>query len=166
MKHRRGQVFSGEMLLAYGIFMLVFIVIVHMWNTTINDVLLSESLYELETTAVDVSESLLRTPGMPRRWNKSNVNSIGLVNTSRSLKEEKITYFLELMDATEYDNDCSGSISNYECNKHLTGIGVYDFYFSIEYLNGSTVSVGGRECTTGNQPSDEDMKLPWLGPPS
>jgi hypothetical protein len=82
-----------------------------------------------------------------------------LVNTSRSLNEDKIVDFIELMDSASFDDYCEPGISNYECNKHLTVVGAYDFYFTMEYLNGSLLYVQGVSCMTGKQPSDETQKV-------
>lgn len=155
----KGQVFSGELLLAYAIFTLALILVVYMWSSVVGDIFESEGMYDLENAAMDMSETLMKTPGVPETWNKSNVDAVGLVNTSRSLGEEKVLYFIDLMDSNLYDSNCGGGISNYECNKHLTGIGVYDFYLSMEYLNGSVVSINGRPCTTGKQPASETKKI-------
>jgi hypothetical protein len=64
-----------------------------------------------------------------------------------------------MMNPTTYDNNCEDDISNYECNKHLTGISVYDFYFDMKYLNGSPVSIRGHACTTGKQSVEETKKI-------
>jgi hypothetical protein len=116
-------------------------------------------LSDIESTAVDVSENLVRTPGIPENWTRYDVKTIGLSNSSRNLNEDKLLDFFYLMNATLYNNSCSGAISNYECNKHLTGIGVYDFYFTMEYLNETPVSLGGRDSTTGLQPSQDTKKI-------
>jgi len=155
----RGQVFSGELLIAYVVFTLVLIIVVYLWGNTVKDILESEDTYELEKRAVDVSEKLIRTSGSPETWNRTNVYSVGLVNDSRHLNEDKMLDFVYLMSPTEYENSCGGGISNYECNKHLTGVGVYNFYFIMEYLNDSTVSINGQSCTTGKQPENEKNKV-------
>lgn len=159
MGNKRGQVFSGELLLAYVIFTLVLIMVVYLWGNTIKGIFESEDMYDLETTAADVSENLMRTPGVPETWNKTTVQTVGLVNKSRILNEDKVLDFIDLMDPTLNDNSCEGGVSNYVCNKHLTGIGVYDFYFSMEYLNGSVISIKGQACTTGKQPENETKKV-------
>jgi hypothetical protein len=159
MDCRRGQVFSVELMIAYVLFMIVLLVVVYLWGSVIKDIFESESLYEIEGTAVDVSENLMRTRGMPEDWNSSNVKTIGLVNPSRNLDEYKVLNFIELMDSESTDNSCGDGITNYECNKHLTGIGLYDFEFAMEYLNGSSVLVRGINSTTGKQPSDDKQKV-------
>lgn len=159
MTNRRGQVFSGELLLAYVIFTMVLVLVAYVWSSVVGDILESEGIYDIENTGMDVSEELMKTPGIPEKWNTSNVDAIGLVNTSRNLDERKVFDFLDLMNPSAYDNNCGGGISNYECNKHLTGIGVYDFYFTMEYLNGSMVSIQGRQCAAGRQPADDTRKI-------
>jgi hypothetical protein len=157
---KKGQVFSGELLIAYVIFTMVLIMVVYLWSNVVEDILESEDIYDLESTAMDMSEKLMKTPGVPVDWNRSNVDDIGLANTSRNLEEDKVTDFLYLMDADAYNNSCNdAAVSNYECNKHMTGAGVYDFYLDMRYLNGSQVSLNGQPCTAGRQPVDDTRKI-------
>ena len=162
MNALKGQMFSAELMLAYVIFTIVLVVVVYLWTSTVRDILESEETYDIESTAVDVSEGLMRTAGSPEGWDKENVQAAGLANGSRNLQKDKILAFVDLLDVTKYDNDCPGGISNYECNKHLTGAGVYDFYLSIEYLNGSIVSDGGTTFVTGKPPSGDTKKVTMM----
>jgi len=160
MKGKKAQVFSGELFLAYIFFTLVLVVVVYLWGNAIKNIFESEDNSDLEGAAVDVSENLVRTPGMPELWNKTSVKTVGLANRSRNLNEAKLLDFVDLMNPNEYSNTCGSDISNYDCNKHLTGVGVYDFHFSLEYLNGSTVSINEQAITTGKQPVGETKKIP------
>jgi hypothetical protein len=162
MKAQKGQMFSAELMLAYMVFTIVLVIIIYLWTSTTRDILGAEGTSDMESTAVDVSEGLMRTTGSPEGWDKDNVQSTGLANASRNLQEDKILSFVDLMDPARFDNSCSGGLSNYECNKHLTGVGVYDFYLSIEYLNATNVSDGGKTFVTGKPPSGGTQKVTML----
>jgi len=150
------------MFLSYIVFLIVLIIVVYLWGSTVKDILYSESLRDVEDTAASVSENLVKTQGAPEMWNKTNVKVFGLANGSRSLSREKLLNFVDMMSDSASSNNCGGNVTNYECNRHMTGIGVYDIYFTLEYLNGSTVNINGQTMKTGKQPAGEENKVSMI----
>lgn len=150
---------SAELMVAYIVFTIVLIIVVYLWGSVVFDILAAEDLSDIEGAAVDVSENLVRTAGIPENWSRADVKTIGLCNSSRNINEDKLSDFIYMMNTSLYNNSCGGGISNYECNKHLTGIGNYDFYFAMEYINDSTLSLRGIPCTTGMRPSQDTKKV-------
>jgi hypothetical protein len=152
----KAQVFSGEFLLAYFIFMTVIILALLLWYNTTRDVSYVESYKLMEEKAVDAAEQLVRTPGIPDDWNATNVLSVGLANGSRILSAAKIGRFLDLTNASSYDDLCDDpSLSNYDCNRHLLGLSGYDFQYNISHLNGSIISVDGKLAVSGKAPINQ-----------
>ncbi|RLI90509.1 MAG: hypothetical protein DRO89_05745 [Candidatus Altiarchaeales archaeon] len=170
-QHRPGkaQVLSGEFILASAIFLFVLTSIFLLWSTTTRNIAESEIMYEMDEVATNAIEKLIRTSGYPDDWESippieiDNVSALGLATESRILDKEKVLKFLYIMSNTSSDNPCNLSspetISNYECNKHFLGIGRYDFYLDITYLNGTIVNIKGKSCTTGLIPGNTEYML-------
>jgi len=164
-RSRKAQVLSGEFILACVIFLFVLTSIFFLWNTTTRNIAESEISYEMDEVATNAIEKLVRTSGYPEDWENmsiDNVSALGLTTESRILDKEKVLKFLNITSNSTFDNPCipdDPTISNYECNKHFLGLGRYDFYFDITYLNGTTVKVQGQNCTTGLIPGDVDYML-------
>ncbi len=128
-----------EVFVSYAIFMLLFIVIVFLWSQTIRNIGGSQSLYEFEELATDVSEGLIRAPGIPSDWNETTVEVIGLSsNGSRVLDPLKVLAFVNMMNS-----------SNYENNSDLAGTGKYDFYVRFTDINNTVIEIDGVSCATG-----------------
>ncbi|MFC2154451.1 hypothetical protein ACFLRC_03090, partial [Candidatus Altiarchaeota archaeon] len=71
----------------------------------------------------DVAEQLVRTPGTPAEWNLTNVEAIGLADENRGrMLTDRLYRFAELMDIASM---------GYENNKHLLGIGRFEFFFKV-----------------------------------
>jgi hypothetical protein len=156
----KAQIFSGEFLLAYFIFMAVVIMATLLWYNTTMDLSETESYKVIEEKSVDVAEQLIKNQGTPTNWNTTNVYSVGLVNESRVLSAEKILNFINIMDDTRFERLCSDpSLSNYMCNRHLLGLEGYDFHYALYYLNGSTVSINGKDAVTGKSPTNQTQLI-------
>ena len=149
----RGQMFSGEFLLALVTFMAAFIIAMSMWSTTMRETMESENVKVMENTAVDAAENLIRTPGVPANWTVEEVLSVGLANSSRVLSERKVADFVYYMSDSN-GSLCSGG-SNYECNQYRLGMEGYNFYFNMTYMNGSTVQARNVSAYTGRLPLNE-----------
>ncbi|MCK4491884.1 MAG: hypothetical protein KAU03_04620 [Candidatus Altiarchaeales archaeon] len=146
----RAQAFSTEFVFAYLIFMLVFSMTIFLWNTTIQDIIHSEEVYEMKEVGVDVTERLIRTAGVPEDWtnDSKNVTVIGLATESRILDADKVKKFIEMYNSSN---------TNYDDYKHLMSLGGsdigrlggFDFEFRIDHLNGSIYTLDGLNCSTG-----------------
>ena len=148
-----GQIYSGEFLVGFVIFMSALTVILTLWNTVYSDIFDMEGRHTMESFGSDAVEKLVRTRGVPVDWGVDNVTSLGLINESRILMPEKIYALSHLMDDTQSDL-CTG-MSNYECNAYLMGLGRYHFFMTFSYLNGSQVVVSAKDATAGRQPVNE-----------
>ncbi|MFH0860477.1 MAG: hypothetical protein V1921_04700 [Candidatus Altiarchaeota archaeon] len=151
----RSQLFGGEFFFAFFIFMMILTIIFFMWSYTLREIRKSNDFVDMQETAVNIGEQLLRTPGNPENWTAANAISVGLSNESRNLVGDKILRFIDMMDQSKYDNSCAGNISNYYCSKYLLGVGKYDFHFQMTYLNGTVFQVYGRDAITGMEAVNE-----------
>jgi hypothetical protein len=157
---RKGQVSSGEIVLAYFIFFIALTVAVTMWMDEINHVQVSSRFSDFEDSASDIAEKLVRTQGIPNNWDESSVATIGLADEPRVLSQSKILMFVDLMNESKasMNPNCTGD-SNYNCSKSLLGVGKYDFYLTIEDLNGTVISVNNTKVIAGRYPVEETDKL-------
>lgn len=161
----RGQILSSEFILACSIFMFVLLSVLVMWSATTREMTRSEILYDMDNAATNAVEKLARTSGLPGDWASlpmDNVSSIGLSNESRRLDREKVKRFVYVMENAACvdpdDNPCI-STTKYDCNRYLLGLGRYNFFFNMTYLNGSAVELDGDECVTGVAPAGDDYLL-------
>ncbi|MBD3388770.1 MAG: hypothetical protein GF416_06850 [Candidatus Altiarchaeales archaeon] len=151
----KGQVFSGEFLIAFMLFMAGLMLILHLWDLSTRDLFQAEDQRTMAEFGVEAAEKLIRTPGTPENWVLDNVTSLGLSNKSRVLVPYKLLEFKHFMDHGQTDLCSLPGGSNYECNLYLLGIGGYDFYFNLTYLNGSVVEVDGEAMGVGRVPSND-----------
>ncbi len=147
-----GQMFSGEFLIAFMIFLIAVILMISIWSNQTSDILLVEKRINLEESGVEASEKLLRTGGEPFFWNSSNVSSFGLANESRELMVDKILSFVELT-RDNLTGHCSGG-SNYECNLYLLGMGGNQFLFNLTDLGGATLNLANVSAVSGRPPEN------------
>lgn len=151
----RGQVFSGEFLLSYILFIAALILVIYLWNSSFREIAGAETHRDSYNLAVDAAEVLVKTRGSPVDWDRHNVSSFGLVNESRILKGVKIVEFLDSLDASSSDSLCAGAgASNYECRKHIL-VKSFDVWVNFTYLNGSTVVWNNTVLVTGRMPENE-----------
>jgi hypothetical protein len=149
---KRGQIISGEFILATVIFMLVLGMILLMWTMTTVQINQSELVYSMDEAATGAVEKLVRTEGLPTNWSglaADNISAVGLAGESRVLDYAKTVRFLSLMNDSSssstpaaYDNPCVTG-TKYDCNRHLMGLGKYDFHLNLTYLNGSFIDETG-----------------------
>jgi hypothetical protein len=153
-----GQIFSGEFVVSYLIFLVVLMLLLYLWNTTTRGILDSDTQYSINEASVDVAEQLVRTPGNPFNWTARNVSSIGLANESRRLMRYKIIEFIRMLNTSD-TSLCDGGNPNYECNRYLLGLGNYELYFNLTYINKTTVVLNDTQCYVGRPPVNETRKI-------
>jgi hypothetical protein len=155
---RKGQVSSGEIVLAYFLFFVALTLAVTMWMNEVNHIRTNNRFSDFEDSASDIAEKLVRTRGIPWDWNENNVASIGLADEPRVLSTSKILMFVDLMNDSKNSAICVGE-TNYDCSKSLLGVGKYDFYLTIEDLNNTLVILNNTPVIAGRAPVDETHKL-------
>ncbi|NIO23056.1 MAG: hypothetical protein GTN38_03465 [Candidatus Aenigmarchaeota archaeon] len=135
---KKGQVWSLDFVTSLVIFTLVLIPLLFVWNYVNIQNMEQRTFDEIETLALSISDSLIRTKGVPENWNSSNVNVIGLAEGENVLSIPKVSEFL-YMGNNEYD-----------LTKNIL-VGRYDFFFSITDLNGTVYG------TAGSKPADRTI---------
>lgn len=123
--NKTGQVWSLDFITSVVIFMTVLIPLFFLWSHANVQAQQQQVFDEVQTLTFSISESLVRTKGLPEGWDVSSVNQIGLASEENMLNTTKVTNFLT-MGSTEY-NRTKGILT-----------GGYDFFFDLKDLNGSS----------------------------
>lgn len=128
----RGQVWSLDFVTSVIVFLIVFIPLFFIWSY-LNVQNQQEMLIDdLETLTMSVSDSLVRTRGMPEGWDTSDVKQIGLAEEENVLNSTKVSHFLS-MGTSEYNRT----------RAILTG--GYDFFFNLTDVNGTQLGAIGSK---------------------
>jgi len=119
---RKAQIWSMDFMSSLIIFFMALIAIMFAWNYIAYQSVASHELKQLQMKVFTISDSLMRSPGLPGNWDQTNVRVIGLADEEGVINPTK-AQFLVAMD--------------YNVTKALLGIGLYDYYFEIADLNGT-----------------------------
>ena len=141
--HKKAQVVTTDFILSVGVFILLILGVIIFWNNYSTRFNMNVENRELELLAIKITDLLVESPGIPSGWNETyTVEVIGLVNTDRTLDQNKLNAFRNLTYATI---------------KEKFNIEAYDFYFKIVDLNGATLMINGQFMEIGSFPGlDED----------
>jgi hypothetical protein len=134
---RKGQLWTLDMALSLIIFMSAMLSLLFAWNFISAYTIESQELKELQLRSMTLSDSLIRTPGIPDDWNESTVRVIGLAYDDNTLDEYKVDGFLNM---------------SYVKARSLLGTQPYEFYFEIRDINGtlyrnSSLAIDGLSST-------------------
>ncbi len=119
---RKGQLWTLDMALSMIIFMSAMLMLLFAWSYISADTVESQELKEMQFRSMTLSDSLIRTPGIPADWNESTVKVIGLAYDDSMLDGPKVDEFLNM---------------SYAKARSLLGIQPYEFYFEIKDINGT-----------------------------
>lgn len=117
----KGQVWSLDLAVSMIIFIGALASVVFAWNFMSTGTIESQEMKSLQLKSLGISDSLMRTPGIPEDWNKSNVVVIGLV-TDGLLDRHKVEQLISM---------------DHNKTLQLLDLGGYDFYFEISDINGT-----------------------------
>ena len=136
LNHRKGQITSGDFVLASILFLSMVLFMALFWFVMLADVGHAVEKDVLEATAIPVSDLLLKTPGTPPHWEEDpeNVEGIGLVSSQNILAEGKLGNFTGI---------------SYEDAKETMGLSE-EFYFYVEDFEGNRLHETGNS-TIGDQ---------------
>ena len=145
----KAQVWSMDFIASITVFILMFSIVVFSWNYVNTQNAEKSTFNEIQTLGLDISDILVRVPGNPEDWNESTVTSIGLATRENVLDKDKVDRFISM---------------NYSQSRALMGLPGMDFYFTLEYLNGTTIQYKGKNMTAGSYPVNASISVPVLRP--
>ena len=129
---KKAQVWSLDFITSVVIFLIVLVPLFFVWSY-VNIQNQQQMLFdEVETLALSVSDSLIRTKGSPEGWDITNVRQIGLASEENVLNATKVSYFLT-MGSTDYNR-----------TRALLTYG-YDFFFNLTDMNGTSLGIVGNK---------------------
>jgi len=134
---QRGQVWSLDFVTSIVVFLVILMPLFFVWSYINAQSTQQIEFNSIESAALQISDSLVRTQGIPGNWNISNVRVIGLVSDENILNSTKVSSFLSMGN------------SDYERTKSLL-TGNYDFYFSLTDINGTSLGTIGNKSEKGN----------------
>ncbi len=153
-RNKCGQVFTWDLAISISIFLIVLAMLFYMWDSTISKVTATKEIYEAERISMDVTEQLIRTPGVPHDWENQNISNLsvfGLANVEpRILNKNKILKFV---------NYTNPGHPNYSYARPLIGTNWYEFYFNMTYLNGSQLILNNTVIASGIIPVNSAFEL-------
>ena len=140
----KAQIWSFDFAVSVIFFITIITVLIFAWNYTNTQSIRQLQFNEIEITALTASDSLIRIPGLPKNWNETNVDVIGLAKScdngcENMLNDSKTVQFVNL---TNYDYQMVRSL--------LTD--KYHFYFEMRYLNNTVIEDAGISLAAGNSP--------------
>jgi hypothetical protein len=143
---RKAQAWSMDFAASVVIFITALILVIFALNYTLNQNQQQVSFNVMENTAMSVSDSLVRQPGIPANWTNTTVTTIGLASQENILNESKLSEFMKM---------------NENAIKGLLGIANYEFYFEVRYPNGTLATLpGGSQISKGSYPSGAGIVIP------
>lgn len=119
-KKSKAQLVMSDFLI--GVVILIFIIVISapIWGRTVENIRIKEERSEMENLVLSISDQMVKSPGMPSDWNRTNIKSIGLAEEDNVLDSMKVSNFTSLgADKTKY----------------LLGIENYNFIFRLRNTN-------------------------------
>jgi hypothetical protein len=124
----KAQTWSIDFIVSIIIFFLVLSLIFFFWNYKSSQNIEQSILTEIETSALEFSDSLVRTKGLPEDWNSTSVIKLGLASEENILDQTKVQAF-------------NNSLSYSQVKDIFKS---YDFYIKITDLNGTVYAEKGN----------------------
>lgn len=118
----KGQVWSLDMALSLMIFFSALISVTLAWNFISADIIEKQEMTEMQLKAMTLSDSLIRTPGIPADWNESTVKVLGLADDDNRLNYGKVEEFVNM---------------SYSKSRSMLDISPYQYYFEVADINGT-----------------------------
>ncbi|MFH1056274.1 MAG: hypothetical protein V1717_00535 [Candidatus Micrarchaeota archaeon] len=150
---KKSQVFALDLIIALVVFLSV-IGVFTAWRDSLNS--RNVQAEEFQRASLKASEAafiLLETPGDPLGWNASNVKQVGLALERNVVGRKRLANFLNL---------------TYANATKLLGVGAYDFYFELRFLNGTLVGVNESgiiaNASLGNLYDNYSLQVPLRKP--
>jgi len=139
MRYKKAQISGLDLILALMLFFTIMMLFAILWDLVHYNI---RSTADADVIAIQVANRLLDSPGYPYDWNATNVELIGLSSERGVMDQVK---FENLLDMLELD---------YDKVRELLGLGPYQFYVNMTYLDGSPVIIDGQPAEGGVPPED------------
>jgi len=122
---RKAQLWSLDFVVSLMIFLSAVVAVLFSWNYISANAAETQALKELQLKVMTLSDSLIRTQGLPVNWGNATVEVFGLAETENVLNATKLAILVN-MSTYEYDRA-----------RAILDLGAYDFYLEAKDLNGT-----------------------------
>jgi hypothetical protein len=92
----KGQIVSGDFIVSIAIFLLTLAIIVPLFMHMSEDRQQRQLIDDMQTRLLFLTDSVLKTEGIPADWNSTNVNNIGFADADGRINKTKIRRFVLL----------------------------------------------------------------------
>lgn len=136
-ERRAGQVVLFDLIMSFVLFLMLFGAASYLWNASLSGLQETTSRYHLQERAIQANELLVRSPGIPERWEAdlSRMRVLGLATRDRVLSPQKV-----------------GNITNIEYAVLKNGLRLRDFECYMRVIQPGT----GVLAETGLRPQGSD----------
>ena len=139
---RKGQLWTLDMVLSLMIFFSALLSIIMAWNFISADIFEGQEMTEMQLKTMTISDSLIRTPGVPENWTNDTVSVIGLAYSDNELNTQKVEEFVNM---------------SYSRSRALLSVMPYHFYFEVKDINGTVYT-----NTSNPMNSDASVIIPAI----
>ncbi|NOQ56347.1 MAG: hypothetical protein GQ477_06105 [Nanohaloarchaea archaeon] len=115
--NRKGQTFTSDFFVSAIIFMFILNISYITWNSA-QDVTAEFESDNMQKKIFYITDMLTRTPGYPYGWNSTDVELIGLSDSSNMINSSKLD---ELQNMSYYNMTFLWGITDYEFNLTVSG---------------------------------------------
>ncbi len=130
IERKKAQVFATDLIIALVLF-LSLMGIYATWRDFVYAK--SAGTGDFQDSALKASQAaflLFESEGYPPGWNASTVQQLGLMKARNTLSKTRLASFLNL---------------SYANSTRMLGLGGFEWYFEVRYLNGTIVNVSNEE---------------------
>ncbi len=143
----KAQVWSIDFVGSVVIFFLSIMLILFVWEYSAYSNAQQNALNEMNSLAMKITDTLVRTPGLPPEWNISSVRLVGLMAADENKLNATKVDFLTSMDYAALKNK-------------LNTLG-RDFYLEMRYINSTlAANSSGSSIQVGAYPSGASAVVP------
>ena len=124
-----GQTVIFDFSVAFFIFMIVFATLIFLFADSLTEKINQQDFHSMDLKANLAAETLVKSTGYPTNWqdiSATQINSIGLCKTDRSIDEKKLNAFKNM---------------DYDSARKLLGLNEFDFYFQFTGDNNVTAGL-------------------------
>lgn len=134
--NKKAQIGTNDLFIALAIFLITIIALVALWNKY--NVLFNQNIEDEEmfSLGIQITDLMVKSPGIPSNWNISNAQTIGLATNDHNLSIAKVSNFTQM---------------NYTASKRLLKLTLYDYVFRISTLNGTILVNYGNMYSNANK---------------
>lgn len=131
-----------DFLASVTIFIVVLATILFAWTYVGKESSSQLEMKRMETKAMDISDSLVMTPGVPEDWTPGSVQSLGFAQDEWGLNSTKIASMAGM---------------DYDLVRTKLGAGLYEFYMRIYDKDNQTLDLGMADAEAGTYPDSSKM---------